>query len=129
MNTVHLHSVGSAEWGCTVFMAKFGVCSSTHHVSLSPVATSPCCGSPLRFSTPYLLTPEYPPANLFDIVYAGAVLHHFSTPAVKDGLTTVWNIYYPTGVMNSRHSDFDAIADAVAAARRYGKGRYPNTGA
>ncbi|SRR6266702_4351725 len=68
-------------------------------------------GSPLRI----FYTPEYPPAILFDILYAGAVLHHFGTSTAKDGIATAWNNIYPTGVMTVSQAAITAIADARAA--------------
>ena len=84
-----------AEWRCTshLFEPKTLLCVDVALPS----------GSPVRVFE----SPEYPPAILYDIVYAGAVLHHFGTPAVKDGITTAWNNIY--GV----NSDLDAIAGSL----------------
>jgi hypothetical protein len=47
-------------------------------------------GSPLRISN----SPEWPPAILFDVVYAGAVLHHFGTQTLKDEVAATWKDTY-----------------------------------
>lgn len=52
-------------------------------------------GTPLRISD----TDEWPPAILFDAVYACAVLHHFGTKAIKDEVAARWvQTFYPDGV-------------------------------
>ncbi|KAI9462317.1 hypothetical protein BJY52DRAFT_1415142 [Lactarius psammicola] len=56
-------------------------------------------GSPLQI----FHTPEYLHAILFDIVYASTVIHHFGTPAVKDGIDTAWNNTYSMGVMTAEN--------------------------
>jgi len=43
-------------------------------------------GSPLRMSH----SPDWPPAILFDAVYASAVLHNFGTQELRDAVTKVW---------------------------------------
>jgi hypothetical protein len=71
-------------------------------------------GSPLRISH----TPHWPPGILFDAVYAGAVLHHFSTDALKAVLTSSWkNIFYPDGVMTAE-ADKQVIEDERAATEK-----------
>ncbi|KAF9476146.1 hypothetical protein BDN70DRAFT_995893 [Pholiota conissans] len=43
--------------------------------------------------------PQWPPAIIFDAVYAGAVLHHFGAPGVQDEIDKSWkSILYPWGV-------------------------------
>jgi hypothetical protein len=72
-------------------------------------------GSPLRISH----TPHWPPDILFDAVYAGAVLHHFSTDALKAVLTSSWkNIFYPDGVMTTAEADKQVIEDERAATEK-----------
>ncbi|KAJ2917894.1 hypothetical protein MD484_g2508, partial [Candolleomyces efflorescens] len=42
---------------------------------------------------------EWPPAILFDAVYAGAVLHHFGAQELNEEISTTWNdAFYPAGV-------------------------------
>ena len=50
-------------------------------------------GSPLRLSH----SPDWPPAILFDAVYAGVVLHNFGTQELNDMMVTKkWkNTFYP----------------------------------
>jgi hypothetical protein len=74
-------------------------------------------GSPLRVPD---TTDQWPPDILFDIVYAGAILHHFSTRALKDELSKSWkDAFYPGGVTTASQADHKAIIDqrAVAKAR------------
>jgi len=69
-------------------------------------------GSPIRISD----TPEWPPAILFDAVYAGAVLHHFGTQKLEDAVAATWNdTFYPGGVMTAREADFKVIEDQRTA--------------
>ena len=68
-------------------------------------------GSPLRISDDPML---WPPAILFDAVYAGAVLHHFGTQTLKDEVTGTWKNIYPGGVMTAAHADYEAITDERA---------------
>jgi len=69
--------------------------------------------SPLRISDNPML---WPPAILFDAVYAGAVLYHFGTQTLKDDVLGTWkNIFYPGGVMTVAHADYKAILDKRAA--------------
>jgi hypothetical protein len=71
-------------------------------------------GSPLRVPD---TTDRWPPDILFDIVYAGAILHHFSTRALKDELSESWkDTFYPPWVMTASHADRKAIIDKRAAA-------------
>jgi hypothetical protein len=69
-------------------------------------------GSPLRISD----TSEWPPAILFDAVYAGAVHHHFGTQTLKDEVAATWKDTYPGGVMTAAHADYKAITEERAAA-------------
>ena len=47
-------------------------------------------------------TPQWPPAILFDAVYAGALLHHFGTQELKDTLATTWrDVFNPHGTMTA----------------------------
>ncbi|KAF8970114.1 hypothetical protein BDZ97DRAFT_1754124 [Flammula alnicola] len=66
-------------------------------------------------------TPEYPPAIVFDAVYAGAVLYHFGTQSVKGNITASWkDIFYPSEVMTMAHADYKENVDerATAAERK-----------
>ena len=68
--------------------------------------------TPLRISD----TPEWPPTILFDAVYAGTVLHHFGTKALKDEVTVTWkNIFHPGGVMTAGQADYQKILNQRAA--------------
>ena len=72
-------------------------------------------GSPLRVPD---TTDQWPPDILFDIVYAGAILHHFSTRALKDELSKSWkDAFYPGGVTTASQADHKAIIDQRAAAK------------
>jgi len=72
-------------------------------------------GSPLRVPN---TTDLWPPDILFDIVYAGAILKHFSTDSLKDELSKGWkDTFYPGGVMTARQADYKAITDDRAAAK------------
>lgn len=74
-------------------------------------------GSPLRLPN---MTNEWPPDILFDIVYAGAILHHFSTRTLKDELTKSWkDILNSEGVTTAAQADHKAVTDKRTA----GKGR------
>jgi len=68
-------------------------------------------GAPLRMSH----TPDWPPAILFDAVYASAVLYNFGTQEVKDALTKVWkDSFYPGGIMTGADADHKVIIDEQA---------------
>jgi len=70
-------------------------------------------GSPLRVPN---TTDQWPPDILFDIVYAGAILYHFSTRALKDELSESWkDTFYPGGVMAASQADHKVIIDERAA--------------
>jgi len=70
-------------------------------------------GAPLRVPN---TTNEWPDDILFDIVYAGAVLKHFSTPTLVDELTGSWkDTFYPEGVKTATQADYRAITDERAA--------------
>ena len=58
-------------------------------------------------------TNEWPPDILFDIVYASAVLYHFSTPTLKDVLSKSWND--SGGVITA--AQYKEVTDERAAAR------------
>ena len=62
-------------------------------------------------------TNEWPPDILFDIVYAGAVLGHFSTPTLEDELSKGWKDTFYPGVMSTTQADYKEITDERAAAR------------
>ncbi|KAF8063516.1 hypothetical protein FPV67DRAFT_1421234 [Lyophyllum atratum] len=71
--------------------------------------------SPLRISE----TPDWPPAILFDAVYASTVLHHFGTQMLKDVLFATWkDTFYPGGVKDQLHAERNSITDEQALARQ-----------
>ena len=50
---------------------------------------------------------DWPPAILFDAVYAGAVLHYFGTQALKDEVSRGWeDALYPGGIATVPHADY-----------------------
>ncbi|KAF8912190.1 hypothetical protein CPB84DRAFT_1902336 [Gymnopilus junonius] len=56
--------------------------------------------------------PNYPPAILFDAVYASAVMHHFGTQSLKDGITETWkDTFDPGGVTSVEEAEYKAILD------------------
>ncbi|KAF8954832.1 hypothetical protein BDZ97DRAFT_1942203 [Flammula alnicola] len=60
-------------------------------------------------------TPAYPPAILFDAVYACAVLHHFGTQSLKDSVTATWkDTFYPGGVVTVAQAEYKGITDERA---------------
>ncbi|KAF9462692.1 hypothetical protein BDZ94DRAFT_1282844 [Collybia nuda] len=72
----------------------------------------PPFGSPLRISD----TPDWPPAIVFDAVYASAVLHHFGTQILKDVIVKTWMDTYAEGIMGQAHAEFKSITNARALA-------------
>jgi|SRR6266436_9193798 len=65
-------------------------------------------GSPLQISD----VSEWPPAILFNAVYADAVCHHFSTWALKDEVTKTWkDTFYPSGVITAASADYKLLTD------------------
>ena len=67
-------------------------------------------GSPLHMSN----TPDWPPAILFDAVYASSVLHCFGAQALKDEGAAPWKeAFY--GVMSAGQADYKALLDKRAA--------------
>ena len=63
-------------------------------------------GTPLSMSH----TPDWPPAILFEAVYASAVLHNFSTQELKDAVSKVWKDSFDSGgIMTGVHK---VITDA-----------------
>ena len=68
---------------------------------------------------------DWPPAILFDAVYAGAVLAHFGTRAVKDHVSTAWkDIFYPGGViMTAAQAGHQADLDQRASEARRNEGQ------
>src|SRR5579863_8306326 len=70
-------------------------------------------GSPLQISD----SPLWPPAILFDAIYAATVLHHFGTQTLKDEVAASWkHAFDPGGVMTTAQVDYNAITDETAAA-------------
>ncbi|KAF8889519.1 hypothetical protein CPB84DRAFT_1837553 [Gymnopilus junonius] len=73
---------------------------------------APPSGIPIRLSD----TPDWPPASLFDAVYATAVLRHFGAQELKIKVTTTWNdTFCPDGVMNQAHAEKKARNDSETA--------------
>jgi hypothetical protein len=68
------------EKRCTAHVFQLSVCPV--------VAPFLCHGFPLWISN--ASEDQYPPAILFDGIYAGVVLHHFGTQTLKDGIATTW---------------------------------------
>jgi len=103
MNTTDIDpTIPQAEKRCTAHLFRPG--------ALTLLAPS---GTPLRISD----TPDWPPAILFDAVYADAVLHNFGTQELKDGVAATWkNIFYPGGVRTSTKADYKAVTDERATA-------------
>ncbi|KAH9173584.1 hypothetical protein EDB89DRAFT_1958641 [Lactarius sanguifluus] len=58
---------------------------------------------------------RFPPAIIFDAVYAGAVLHHFGTQTLKDVVTANWEDTY-SGAMTVAPTDPRAASDEHDAA-------------
>jgi hypothetical protein len=71
-------------------------------------------GTPLQVSAN---TSDWPPAILFDAVYASTVLHHFGAQTLKDKLAATWQDTYPNGIMNQAQVDHQAITNAQAATK------------
>ncbi|KAF5371991.1 hypothetical protein D9615_008140 [Tricholomella constricta] len=72
----------------------------------------PPSGSPLRISD----TPQWPPAILFDAVYAGAVLQHFGTETLKEEVAATWkDTFYSSSVMTATEADYKLIMVERAA--------------
>ncbi|KAF8062471.1 hypothetical protein FPV67DRAFT_1421605 [Lyophyllum atratum] len=76
---------------------------------------APPFSSPLRISD----TPDWPPAILFDAVYASTVFHHFGTQTLKDVVIATWiDTFYSGGVMDQAHAEHNSITDAQALAKQ-----------
>jgi hypothetical protein len=106
MNTTDIDpTTPEAEKRCTAHLFRPGA------PTLLGGLGAPPSGTPLRISD----TPDWPPAILFDAVYADAVLRHFGTQELKDGVAVTWkNIFCPDGVRTSAHADYKAITDERA---------------
>ncbi|SRR5258708_297172 len=64
-------------------------------------------GSPLQMSD----TSKWPPAILFNAIYADPVLHHFGTRTLKDEVTETWkDAFYPSGVI-AASTDYKLLTD------------------
>jgi len=75
----------------------------------------PLC-SPLRISDNPTL---WPPAILFDAVYAGAVLRHFGLQTLKDEVTKTWkNTFYPGGITSVAEAERKSTRDKRAASEK-----------
>lgn len=69
-------------------------------------------GTPIRLSD----TPDWPPALLFDITYAYAVVHHFGTQSLTDIISSTWdNVFYPDGIMNKAAAEYKFMMDQRAS--------------
>ena len=65
-------------------------------------------GYPLQMSD----ASKWPPAILFDAVYADPVLRHFGTRTLKDEVTETWrDTFYPSGVMTVASVDYKLLTD------------------
>jgi len=66
-------------------------------------------GAPLSMSH----TPDWPPAILFDAVYASAVLHNFGTQELKDAVSKIRKDSFDSGgIMTGVGADHEVITDA-----------------
>jgi hypothetical protein len=66
-------------------------------------------GTPLSMSH----TPDWPPATLFDAVYASAVLFNFGIQELKDAVSKVWKDSFDSGeIMTGVGADHKVITDA-----------------
>jgi hypothetical protein len=88
-------------------------------------------GSPLRICDDHT---QWPPAILFDAVYASAVLHHFMPQTLKDDVTKTWNnIFYRGGAITRAEADLRKIkgqgATTAARQRQQGEERRTRTAA
>lgn len=89
-------------------------CTSHLFLHGEPVPEALFSGSPLRISD----TPEYPPATLFDAVYAGAVLHHFGTQTLKDEVIGTWkDTFDPGGAMTAANVEQAEMNDGRAVTK------------
>ena len=71
--------------------------------------------SPVRMSN----DENWPPAILFDGIYAGAVVHHFGTQALGDKVIEKWKtVYYPDGNMTVAERAYKAILGREAKYKR-----------
>jgi hypothetical protein len=62
-------------------------------------------GSRLRIND----SADYPPAIIFDIVYATVIFRHFGTPSLRDSFNSTWkDKLYPHGVMTAAQGDHQA---------------------
>jgi hypothetical protein len=104
MNTTDVDPTAPpAEKRCTTHLFQ----SPTQHV-LTPGITVLSILKP-GFPLQLYNTPEDPPAILFNGIYAGAILHHYGTQALKDALAKTWrDMFYPGGVMDVAHFDEQA---------------------
>ncbi|KAF8880335.1 hypothetical protein CPB84DRAFT_1687646 [Gymnopilus junonius] len=66
-------------------------------------------GSPIRVSD----HKNWPPAILFDAVYATTILYHFGTTRVRVMIDKTWkNIFYEDGIMNRSQVEHKELIDA-----------------
>ena len=62
---------------------------------------------------------NWPPTILFDGIYAGAVVHHFGTRALRDKVIEKWKTaYYPDRNMTAAERAYKAIVDREAKYKR-----------
>ncbi|TFK23859.1 hypothetical protein FA15DRAFT_670067 [Coprinopsis marcescibilis] len=65
-------------------------------------------GTSIRISD----TPEWPPAIIFDAVYASTVLHHFGNQTLRDEVTATWrDAFDPGGVMAAEQAGGKEVTD------------------
>ncbi|TFK23854.1 hypothetical protein FA15DRAFT_705047 [Coprinopsis marcescibilis] len=76
--------------------------------------TSMSSGTQIRVSD----TPEWPPAIIFDAVYASTVVHHFGNQKLKDEVNATWkDKFYPDGITTMAQAAYKGITDERASAR------------
>jgi len=119
MNTSDIDATAPpAEKRCTAHFFRSGL---PEEKLLPPGGETHPFSHPLRISD----SPKWPPAILFDAVYAGAVLHHFGTQTLKDEVATTWkDTFHSGGVMTATDADYKAITDKRAAAAERRTARY-----
>ncbi|KDR77129.1 hypothetical protein GALMADRAFT_1327451 [Galerina marginata CBS 339.88] len=73
--------------------------------------SEPPSGVSLRISH----TPDWPPAILFEAVYASTVLHHFGAQLLKDEVAATWKyIFYLDGVMSQAQAEHKEVVGRQA---------------
>ncbi|KAF8063519.1 hypothetical protein FPV67DRAFT_1782997 [Lyophyllum atratum] len=83
--------------------------------------SAPPFSRPVRISD----TPDWPPAILFEAVYASTILHQFGTQTLKDVLVATWiDTFDPGGVVDQAHAEQDSITYAQALAKQRAQARH-----